>query len=99
MTNCSYEKIHVECLSGYKANERPVAFTYRNERLEIRDIIDRWYVGGLDARRPAIDYFKVRRRPITGNFSNARSPTSCRRSSSGKKTETCSKKISAGLPH
>ena len=60
VTNCSYEKIHVECLSGYKANERPVAFTYRNERLEIRDIIDRWYEGGLDARWPEIDYFKVR---------------------------------------
>lgn len=60
MTNYSYEKIQVECHSGYKANERPVAFTYRNERLEIRDIIDRWYEGGLDARRPEIDYFKVR---------------------------------------
>ena len=24
-----YEKIDVECYSGYKANERPVAFTYQ----------------------------------------------------------------------
>jgi hypothetical protein len=60
MTNCSYEKIHVECHSGYRANERPIAFTYRNERLEIRDIMDRWYEGGRDACREVIDYFKVR---------------------------------------
>lgn len=25
------EKILVECYSGYKANERPVAFTYRKD--------------------------------------------------------------------
>jgi hypothetical protein len=56
----SYERMHVECYSGYKANERPVAFTYQGERREVAEIIDRWYEGGLDPTRPAIDYFKVK---------------------------------------
>jgi hypothetical protein len=60
MTNFDYEVIRVECYSGYKANERPVAFTYNKERLEIEAIVDRWYEGGLDTSRPVIDYFKVR---------------------------------------
>ncbi|MCE5209966.1 MAG: hypothetical protein LLG40_00210 [Deltaproteobacteria bacterium] len=56
----NYEKVEVECYSGYKANERPAAFVYQGRRLEIAEILDRWYEGGLDARRPEIDYFKVK---------------------------------------
>jgi len=55
-----YEQIQVECCSGYKINERPVAFTYQGRLWEIQEIMDRWYEGDLDARRPVIDYFKVR---------------------------------------
>jgi len=33
MTNFDYDVIQVECYSGYKANERPVAFLYQGERL------------------------------------------------------------------
>jgi hypothetical protein len=60
MTNFDYEVIQVECYSGYKANERPVAFTYNRDRREIEAIVDHWYEGGLDTSRPVIDYFKVR---------------------------------------
>jgi len=60
MTNFDYEVIQVECYSGHKANEHPVAFTYQEVRREIETIVDRWYEGGLDASRPVIDYFKVR---------------------------------------
>ena len=56
----NYTEIEVECYSGFKANERPVAFTYQGERLEIQEIVDRWYEGGLDSSRPVIDYSKVR---------------------------------------
>lgn len=56
----NYEKVQVESYSGYKANERPAAFVYQGHRLEIAEIIDRWYEGGLEARRPEIDYFKVK---------------------------------------
>jgi len=56
----NYEQVQVECYSGYKVNERTIAFTYQGYRLEISEIVDRWYEGGLDASRPRIDYFKVR---------------------------------------
>ena len=55
-----YERIEVECYSGHKANERPVAFTFQNHRWEIEEIVDRWYEGGLHPGEPALDYFKVR---------------------------------------
>ena len=56
----SYERVEVECYSGFKANERPVAFTHKGLRREIEEIIDRWYEGGIDPERPATDYFKVK---------------------------------------
>lgn len=56
----NYKEIQVECYSGFKANERPVAFTYQGERRIIEEIVDRWYDGGLDSGRSVIDYFKVR---------------------------------------
>lgn len=52
--------IKVECYSGFKANERPCAFTYQGERREIQEIVDRWYEGGLYSSRPVINYFKVK---------------------------------------
>lgn len=45
--------IHVECYSGYKANERPVSFTIDGKKLMVEEIIDRWY--GED-----YTYFKLR---------------------------------------
>jgi len=60
-----YERINVECYSGYKANERPTAFTHLDRHWEIEEIVDRWYEGGEDSRRPAVDYFKVRTREGT----------------------------------
>lgn len=44
--------IKVETYSGYKADERPLYLVLDDQRLEARDIIDRWY--GEKA-----DYFKV----------------------------------------
>ncbi len=55
-----FEQITVECYSGYKVNERPVTFIYRDRRWRITEIIDRWYEGGTEPGRPALDYFKVR---------------------------------------
>jgi hypothetical protein len=57
-----YERIEVACYSGYKANERPIAFTLQGVRREVQDILDRWYEGGSDSRRPATSYFKLRTR-------------------------------------
>ena len=47
------ENIKVTAYSGYKANERPISFKWRDRTLQIQDIIDRWY-------GPGHDYFKVR---------------------------------------
>ena len=55
-----WDQISVECYSGYKADERPVAFTFQGRRREVVEIIDRWYDGGADAKRPEVNYFKVR---------------------------------------
>jgi hypothetical protein len=55
-----YESIDVECYSGYRANERPVAFTFQGRRWQVEEIIDRWYEGEVQSNEPALDYFKVR---------------------------------------
>lgn len=54
------EKIQVECHSGYKANEHPVAFDFDGRRMEVAEILDRWYEGGLDPEKPVMDYFRVK---------------------------------------
>jgi len=55
----TYETIQVESYSGHRVNERPAAFTFRDRRWEVQEIIDRWYEGSIDASRPEISYFKV----------------------------------------
>ncbi|MBW1980482.1 MAG: hypothetical protein JRJ12_04625 [Deltaproteobacteria bacterium] len=55
-----YERVAVECYSGYRSNERPLAFTHRERRWEITEILDRWYEGGIRAGTPILDYFKVK---------------------------------------
>lgn len=55
-----YEQIPVECYSGYKANERPAAFTFQERRWEVAEIVDRWYEGGIEPERSVANYFKVR---------------------------------------
>jgi hypothetical protein len=44
--------IHVDAYSGYKANERPGAFTLDEEIHEIAAVLDQWY-------EPSATYFKV----------------------------------------
>jgi hypothetical protein len=57
-----FEPAQVDCYSGYKINERPVAFTFHGGRMDIFDILDRWYEGGVNPEHPAVDYFKVKTR-------------------------------------
>ncbi|MDH3974671.1 MAG: hypothetical protein OEV42_10380 [Deltaproteobacteria bacterium] len=45
--------IAVEAYSGHKANERPLAIRLDEKRLEVVDILDRWY--GEDH-----EYFKIK---------------------------------------
>ena len=45
-------QVRVECHSGYKVNERPVRFYLGKRKLEVMELLDRWY--GED-----YDYFKL----------------------------------------
>ncbi|MBW1788136.1 MAG: hypothetical protein JRK53_16180 [Deltaproteobacteria bacterium] len=47
--------IQVSAYSGYKANERPLRFTFEGREYDVEKVLDRWY--GQD-----YDYFKVRTR-------------------------------------
>lgn len=44
---------HVECYSGYKANERPLSFQLDDRNIAVKELLDKWY--GID-----YTYFKVR---------------------------------------
>jgi len=46
-------RVVVECYSGYKANERPLAFCLGARRHRVEEVIDRWY-------GPGATYFRVR---------------------------------------
>jgi hypothetical protein len=46
------KKVHVVAYSGYKANERPLHFLMDDRKLEVVNLIDRWY--GEEH-----DYFKI----------------------------------------
>jgi hypothetical protein len=55
-----FRRITVECHSGSRLDEYPIAFNHKNRRWEIREIIDRWYEGGIDSSKTVIRYFRVR---------------------------------------
>ncbi len=55
-----FEEIAVECYSGYKGEETPRFFVYQNARVEILEILDRWYEGGVDPAGILHNYFKVK---------------------------------------
>jgi hypothetical protein len=46
-------QIRVECYSGYQADERPLRFFLGEHRLEVKEILDRWY-------SPGNSYFRVK---------------------------------------
>ena len=52
--------VQVEAYAGYKAAERPLAFTQDGRRYQVDQILDRWFEGGRHPRDQKIDYFKVR---------------------------------------
>lgn len=54
-----FENITVECVKDTELQEQPEAFSDKNRRWGITEIIDRWYEGGLESGRPPLNYFKV----------------------------------------
>jgi len=45
-------KLKVECYAGYKANQRPCAFSLGKKKRKVTEIMDQWY-------GPDHTYFKV----------------------------------------
>jgi hypothetical protein len=41
----------VECHSGYEYAEKPVALTWKDQRLEITEIVERWRIPGAKCFR------------------------------------------------
>lgn len=54
-----YERIGVSCRDDYKGAQEPRSFAWRGECFEIRQVLDRWYEGGLDSRRMPMRYYRV----------------------------------------
>jgi len=54
-----FEQICVRAYSGYKHNEKPLAFDLHGRRRTVTAILDRWYEGTPEPGKPYLDYFKV----------------------------------------
>lgn len=50
----------VECYAGSRAEETPRAVWLGGARVEIREVVDRWYQGHQDPEMPAAEYLRVR---------------------------------------
>jgi hypothetical protein len=48
----SSKLLHVECYSGYKADERPIRVQLGGQMIDVSDVEDRWY-------SPGATYFRV----------------------------------------
>jgi hypothetical protein len=51
--------IKVESYSGYKADEYPISFYWKEEKHNIKEIMDRWYDRNLTVDWIATNYFRV----------------------------------------
>lgn len=54
-----FEIVQVECYAGYKGNELPRAFFRDGRRLEVAEVLDRWYEGGISRHAVQQDYYRV----------------------------------------
>ena len=51
--------IKVECYSGYKADEYPKCFYWKNKKFDIKEISDHWYQYDFNPEFPSANYYKV----------------------------------------
>ena len=52
--------INVECYAGGRGAETPRALHLEGRHREVESVLDRWYEGGVEPGRPAVEYFKLR---------------------------------------
>jgi hypothetical protein len=55
--------IKVTCHSGYKADEYPVSFIWKDIPFNIIEITDRWYEGYNKPPEKRSDYFRIKTDP------------------------------------
>jgi hypothetical protein len=53
-------EIQVECYAGAKADEIPRRFVLDDRRIEVAEVLDRWFQVESKPEWPRADYFKVR---------------------------------------
>jgi hypothetical protein len=53
-------EVQVECYEGYKSRERPQRLTTKDAVIEIIEVVDRWYEGGVRAGSVVLNYFEVK---------------------------------------
>jgi hypothetical protein len=53
-------EVQVECYEGYRSRETPRRLITGDAVIEITDILDRWYEGGVRAGSVVLNYFKVK---------------------------------------
>ena len=54
-----WRRIEVHCYSGYKVNESPREIILEKKIIKIKQVLDRWYEGGIQSGQPKMDYFKI----------------------------------------
>ncbi|MEW6456494.1 MAG: hypothetical protein AB1410_07280 [Acidobacteriota bacterium] len=52
-------KTKVICYSGYKAEEKPIAFFIGDRKIKVKEIIETWYQEEIEPERGEADCFKV----------------------------------------
>jgi len=52
--------IQVECYAGARADETPRRFRHEDRRIDVKEVLDRWYQVESTPEWPQADYFKVK---------------------------------------
>ena len=59
MVPMRFQRLDVECTPDAHGHLMPRSFIFRGRRLDVSEILDRWYEGGTPGR-PPVSYFKVK---------------------------------------
>ncbi|MBW2145891.1 MAG: hypothetical protein JRG73_02800 [Deltaproteobacteria bacterium] len=53
-------EVQVECYEGYRSRETPRRLITEDAVIGVKEILDRWYEGGVRGGSVVLNYFKVR---------------------------------------
>ena len=55
----TFEDVQVICYEGHVSRERPAWVIMKGRKIEITEILDRWYEGAVKPGPPTVRYFRV----------------------------------------